>query len=204
MTAPQFASVGDETKAIKVGDIKLIHDPAVDPAFSVEIQFLNTDGSTDLDKSLSWDGTIWCDANGEDASNQTIPAGQGLWVYNQTYEAIRFQSAGEVNDNDIFFPLAEDGMAVPVGISYPTSITAGNMVLVHDPAVDPAFSVEIQFLNTDGSTDLDKSLSWDGAIWCDVNGEDASNQTIPAGQGLWVYNQTYELINLHIAAPDYK
>ena len=89
MVAPQFATVGSTDASIKAGDITLSYDEEeVDPYYAVLIQFLYPDGSTDLTKTLSWGEGFWEDALGGDASNQDIPAGQGLWVFNQTYEPV--------------------------------------------------------------------------------------------------------------------
>ena len=67
-----------------LGDITPVGDDTSD---TVTIQILNDDGTTDISRSYTWNGTAWVnDGNNTDASDVVIGAGVGMWVYSNSDE----------------------------------------------------------------------------------------------------------------------
>jgi len=94
LVSAQFASVSDSTGKIDLGSIKPTASGDVDMVDAIEIQFLNTDGTTDYENDYFWDGAKWYDGSTyADATSVSIPAGKGLWVLNTTGENVSLRFA---------------------------------------------------------------------------------------------------------------
>ena len=200
IAAPMFVTVGG-TDTIKLSSVVPVSGLAAkDIRGKIEIQTLNNDGTTG-DEDYYWDGATWCYMeDDEDASDIIMDAGKGYWVYNYTGKPVTFQSAGQVNGNDIVRPLDLKGGAIPFVNGLPTQVTLADFVVEMDLAAkDIRGKIEIQTLNNDGTTG-DEDYYWDGATWCYMDDdEDASEVSVAAGKGFWVYNYTGKAVGLRIA-----
>ena len=196
MTGPQFVIPGGS--AFLLTNLVLVS--SADIAGSIEIQTLNNWGGTG-DEDYTWDGAKWIDTiTGDAVTDVSFAAGKGLWVYNFTGEAVTFRSFGEVNANDVTYPLDEDYGAVAIVNPYPTEIALADITLITQ--ADIAGSIEIQTLNNWGGTG-DEDYTWDGTKWIDtITGDAVTGVTFAPGKGLWVYNFTGEAVGFHIPAPE--
>ena len=195
ITGPQFVTPGGS--AFLLTNLVLVSE--ADTAGNIEIQTLNNWGGTEED--YVWDGTKWIDGNTSDpVTDITFAPGQGLWVFNNTGEAVTFRSLGEVNASDVTYQLDENYGAVAVVNPYPTDIALDDITLITE--ADIAGNIEIQTLNNWGGTG-DEDYVWDGAKWIDGNtGDPVSNVTFAPGKGLWIYNNAGEAVGFHIPAPE--
>ena len=202
MTGAQFCNVSSEDGSISLNNLVPVADSSIDTAYSIIIQLLDDAGST-TDADYTWDGEKWTDTNtGAEVKDVTFGVGQGLWVYNFTGEDVKLQSAGQVITSDIDVPLSLDYGAVAVGNCFPVPVSLNDLVPLADEAVDTSYSVIIQILDDSGST-TDADYTWDGEKWTNTNtGAEVTDVSFAAGQGLWVYNFTGELVNLRIPAPE--
>ena len=196
MVTPQFISVASSGSVFKLGDVKPIGDDVAD---TVTIQILNDDGTTDISRSYTWNGSFWAnDGTGADASEVSVIAGTGFWTYSNTDDETTFQSAGQVGVADVSFDLSPWG-AIGVGNPFPVTRTLSQIAPVGD---DTADTVTIQILNDDGTTDISRSYTWNGSAWInDGTGADASTVEVGAGVGMWVYSNSDEDASLYIPAP---
>ena len=197
LTGPQFVTPGGS--AFLLTNIVLVSE--ANTAYSVDIQTLNGFGGTG-DEDYMWNGAGWEDANGNPVTDATLPPGKGFWVYNFTGEAVTFRSLGEVNANDVTYPLDTEYGAVAIVNPYPTDIALADITFITaQPASALAYSIDIQTLNSFGGTG-DEDYMWNGTGWEDANGNPATNVTFAPGKGLWVYNFTGEAVGFHIPAPE--
>ena len=202
MTSAQFTDVAAADGSITLSNLVPVAGEGVETAYSVEVQILDNVGYT-TDADYMWNGSSWDNVlTGEDASDVTIPAGQGLWVANFVGESVGFQSSGRVPTSDLNAALDTDFGAVAIGNPFPVSVTLGDIVPLAAEGVETAYSVEIQILDNAGYT-TEADYMWNGSSWENVlTSEDASQVTFPAGQGLWVANFTGEAVSLYIPAPE--
>ena len=194
LTGPQFISTGGG--AFNLADLKLVS--SADLAGNVEIQTLNNWGGTG-DEDYLWDGSKWIDGDGNPVSDITFAPGKGLWVYNYSGEAVTFQTAGQVNESDVTYPLDTDYGAVAVVNPFPTDVALADITFI--TSADTAGNIEIQTLNNWGGTG-DEDYLWDGSKWIDGDGNPVSNVTFAPGKGLWVYNYSGEAVGFNIPAPE--
>ena len=204
LLTPTFITVGSTTGKPTFGNFIPMTSDGVASAYSIEIQGLNSDGSTDWDFNYAWDGQKWIDYNSmEDASSVEIAQGKGLWTYNNTGAKVTFQCSGQVGVADVALTLNDSG-ATAIGNCFPVNTAWGDVSLVaaEGNTITP-YSIEVQGLNNDGTTNWDYNYAWDGEKWIDYGTmADATNCTIPAGMGLWIYNNTGAGVTIQIAAPD--
>ena len=200
--SPMFSSVGASTGEIRLGDIVPTSTSAVGMN-RVIIYTLTSSGKTD--QSYIWGGSYW-KHNNVDASDETIPAGTGLWVLCTLGASVpvQLQSSGEVNTtSDLVLTLNGGnkrtalGNGFPVGVKFkdivPEAVTEGQTIGMN--------RVIIYTLTSSGKTD--QSYIWGGSYW-KHNNVDASEETVPAGAGLWVLctiAETTTRVNLRIANP---
>jgi hypothetical protein len=186
MVTPQFVDVAENGK-VYLKDITPVGD---DAAYTVEIQILNDDGTTNDELDYTWTGAKWTFTDGgADANTVQFTPGQGMWVYSLSEEPAKFQSAGQVGTAVVDIPLSPWG-AVGAGNPYPVALTLGQITPVGD---DVAYTVEIQILNDDGTTNDELDYTWTGSKWTFTDGgADANAVEITPGLGLWVYSLTEE------------
>ena len=204
LLTPTFIGIGTTSGNPTFGNFIPMTESGVADAYSIEIQGLNSDGSTDWDFNYAWDGSKWIDyGTMEDATNVELTRGRGLWTYNNTGAAVTFQCSGQVNVYDVSYPLNASG-ATAVGNCFPCECTWGDVLLSADEgnSISP-YSIEVQGLNSDGTTNWDYNYAWDGTKWIDYGTmEDATNVKIPVGKGLWMYNNTGAGVTVRFAAPE--
>ena len=203
LTAPQFIATGSATDTVTLGSIIPVGDPSSDLGYNIEIQKLNSSGeSTEFD--YIWNGTKWVDAATEaDASDVVLNACEGLWVYSMMGEAVSFQSAGQVGENDVSVLLDDSFGAAATANGFPVAVKLNDLVLEADSEVDLGYNIEIQKLNSAGeSTEFD--YIWNGSQWVDAATDSAAPDSvlINPGDGLWVYNMTGEAVYLRFPAPE--
>ena len=200
IAAPLFITVGGEG-SIKLGSIVPASNlTKKEIRGKIEIQTLNTDGTTG-DEDYFWDGEVWTDEDDDEMSDVVLDSGKGYWVYNNTYKPVTFQSAGQVNDQDIVRPLSSTGGAVPFVNGFPVAVTLADLVVESDlTKKEIRGKIEIQTLNTDGTTG-DEDYFWDGETWTNEDDDDVSDTPVAAGKGFWIYNNTYKPVAIRIANP---
>ena len=198
MTGPQFLSVNGSSFSLT----NLVLVSEADTAGGITIQTLNNWGGQDeTTEEYTWNGTGWEDAYGAPVSDVTFAPGKGLWVYNFTGEAVTFQSAGQVNEIDVTYPLDLDFGAVAIVNPYPTDLALADITFVTE--ADIAGSITIQTLNNWGGQDeTTEEYTWNGTGWEDAYGIPVSDVTFAPGKGLWVYNFTGEAVGFHMPAPE--
>ena len=196
-------NVGGTDGKIKFGSITPVAAEGVDLSWNIVVQYLFNDGRNDPDNEFTWDGEQWLDANYDPANDVEIDAGKGLWVGNGSGgAAVTFRSAGQVNENDIAYPLNAGG-ATPAANGFPCTITYGDITPVADPGVDLSWNIVVQYLFNDGRNDPDNEFTWDGEQWLDANYDPANEVMINPGQGLWVGNGAGgNAVTLQFAAPE--
>ena len=200
-----FGGVGAVGGASKFGDIVPVPGPGVELS-GIELQYLTYDGSSDEEEFYIWDGdgNVWLRQGWEDATDMPIPPGQGMWVGNGSYGEVKFQSAGEVRQSEIEFPINDEG-GTAVGNSFPCAITFNDITPIPGPGVELS-GIELQYLTYDGSSDDEEFYIWDGDsnIWLRQGWEEATDMPIPAGKGMWVGNGSYGQVTIHISAPEFN
>ena len=196
ITGPQFVTPGGS--AFLLTNLVLVSE--ADTAGAIEIQTLTNAGETG-DEDYAWTGEGWVDANtGDPVTDATFAPGQGLWVFNYAGEAVTFRSLGEVNANDVTYPLDEDYGAVAIVNPFPTEVALDDITFITEADIGGA--IEIQTLTNAGETG-DEDYAWTGDGWVDANtGDPVTNVTIAPGKGLWVYNYSGEAVGFHIPAPE--
>ena len=194
VTGPQFIDVGGGSFYLT----NLVFVSEADTAWNVEIQTLNNWGGTG-DEDYTWTGAGWEDADGNPATDVTLAPGKGLWVYNYTGSAVTFQSAGQVKETDVNYPLDTDGGAVAIVNPFPTNLALNDITFVTE--ADTAWNIEIQTLNNWGGTG-DEDYTWTGSGWEDADGNPATNVSFAPGKGLWVYNYTGAEVGFYMPAPE--
>ena len=203
MIAPQFITPGSAADTISLGSIIPIGDPNSDLGYNIEIQKLNNAGESN-EYDYTWDGTKWIETiTNEDASDVTLNACEGLWIFSMMGEAVSFQSCGQVGENDVSALLDDDYGAAAVANGFPVAVKLNDLVLEADSEVDLGYNIEIQKLNNSGeSTNFD--YTWDGTQWIDTTTNVAASDdvVIAPGEGLWVYNMTGEAVYLRFPAPE--
>ena len=203
LTSAQFIDVGSKDDDIKLGSIIPIAAKGVDLGGNIEIQFLNFDGSSDMDNDYYWDGeSTWLKDGSDEANDVVIPAGHGLWVSNTSGAPVSLRSSGQVNEKEILFPIRTAG-ATAAANAFPVDTTFGKVVPIADAGVDLGGNIEIQYLNFDGSSDMDNDYYWDGeSTWLKDGSDEANDVVIPAGRGLWVSNTAGAPVSIQITAPE--
>ena len=186
LITPQFATIGNAEKQIRLGDIKpVLSDGTVAGNGRVTIYTLQNTGATD--QTYRWNGSKWLH-NSADASNELLPAGKGLWVYCTLTAGtvVSLQGCGEVNNESIIVRLEGGAKRTALGNGFPTAIKFKDVVpeAVTEGQTVGNGRVTIYTLKETGATD--QTYRWNGSKWLH-NNVDASEEDLPAGKGLWVY-----------------
>ena len=178
LITPQFSTIGT-SKAIRIGDIVPVSTSAVGNNRVIMYTLTNT-GTTD--QTYTWTGSYW-KHNNTDASDETIPEGKGLWVLCNMSVATTLQSSGEVNTgNDIVVRLNGGAKRTALGNGFPSDVKFSDIVPESTTAVGNNRVIIYTLTNT-GTTD--QTYTWTGTYW-KHNNADASNESLPAGKGIWV------------------
>ena len=201
LITPQFATIGNAEKQIRIGDIKPVSSATVGNR-RITIYTLTDGGKTD--QTYIWNGSNWTH-NSKDASNEYFPAGKGLWVYCQMTAGtvVNLQGSGEVSKEDIVVRLVGGNKRTACGNGFPMAVKFKNIIpeAVTQGQLIGNRRITIYTLTDGGKTD--QTYIWNGSNWTH-NSVDASEEDLPAGKGLWVYCQVpvaTTLVDLRIKSP---
>ena len=198
-----FANVGQADKSFKLADIKPVvagdNVSESDLINAISFQRLDNSGYTIDGSDRFWDGTKWTTFNGEDKSNETYAPGAGLWVYNASYNpstfecgAVNLQSSGKVIEENVIVDLDNDFGAVFIGNPFPVAIKISSIIPYVTEGSVAANTISFQKLDNSGYTVTDSDRFWDGSKWTTFAGADMSNDTLAAGESVWIYNTNYD------------
>ena len=197
--APQFINVGSEDDTIT---LKELVPTAEDPELlsdAIQMQGLDSVGSTDYSNTYDWsDGKWWLGA--KDASNDKISVAQGFFIVSTVGDAARIQCSGQVNEKAITIPLDTDFGGVTAGNSYPMGIPLKNFVPTAEDPDMLSDSIQMQGLDTVGSTDYSNTYDWsDGKWW--LGSEDASEHIVKPGEAFFIVSTVGDVADLVITPP---
>jgi len=197
-----FANVGATAGEFKLSDItpKAIDIvSAEDLIGAISFQLLNGAGETIDGSDRVWDGEKWATFEGEDKSDETYAPGAGIWMSNSSYDpdtwecgVVDLQSAGEVIQENVIADMDGEFGSVFVGNPFPTALKLSDIIPYTTDGAAPADVISFQKLNGAGETIENSDRVWNGEKWVTFEGEDASDETLAPGEGIWLSNSNYD------------